>query len=451
MLQTPTLPASLAGLLAMFGACFTAPTFDTFCALLAGMVAHTGRRTVCGMLTGAGLQQRWAHDRAHRFFAAARWSADQVGLAVARLVVDRLLPGGAALTVAVDDTLFRRWGRKVHAAVWTHDGAAQGPAKVGFGNRWVVVGIVVQLPMLTRPAGVPVLARLWAGKATASHVELARELLGLLARAFPDRPIHAVADAAYHGPALRDLPRRVTITTRLPANAVLYELAPPRTGKRGPRTGKRGRPRTKGDRLGTAADLAATACWATTTVARYGRTDPVQLATVTCLWYGGFRTRPVRVVLLREATTRTRGDDLALVTTDLDASAEPVVCRYAARWSVEVAIFDSKQTFGVGQAYNRTPAAVRRTVPFGLYTLSLTIIWYALDGYHPDDVAEQRARAPWYHTKTEPSVADMAAKLHRTLIAAQFLPSSLRRDCRITLDLVLSSSRRVPYGLLHVL
>jgi hypothetical protein len=418
MLQAPTLPASLAGLLAAFGSCFTAPTFATFCALLGGMVAQTGRRTVCGMLTGAGLHQVWGHDRAHRFFSAARWSADQVGLAVARLVVDRLLPSGAALTVAVDDTLFRRWGRKVHAAVWTHDGSAQGPSKVGFGNRWVVVGIVVWLPVVTRPVCLPVLARLWAGKGTASHVELARELLGLLSRAFPDRPIHAVGDAAYHGPALRDLPQRVTVTTRLPANAALFDLAPPRTGKRG-------RPRVKGGKLGTAADLAATAAFTKTTVERYGRTDTVYLATVTCLWYGVFRARTVRVVLLREAdTTRSRGYDLALVTTDTDAPPQQVISRYAARWSVEVAIFDSKQTFGVGQARNRTPNAVRRTVPFGLCALTLTIVWYALHGHHPDDVAHHRARAPWYLTKTDPSVADMAAKLRRTLIAAQYLPSS---------------------------
>ena len=75
MLQAPTLPASLAGLLAAFGSCFTAPTFATFSALLGGMVAQTGRRTVCGMLTGAGLHQVWGHDRAHRFFSTARWSA----------------------------------------------------------------------------------------------------------------------------------------------------------------------------------------------------------------------------------------------------------------------------------------------------------------------------------------------------------------------------------------
>jgi hypothetical protein len=36
--------------------------------------------------------------------------------------------------------------------------------------------------------------------------------------------IHVVADAAYHGPALRGLPDNVTWTCRIPRNAVLYDL-----------------------------------------------------------------------------------------------------------------------------------------------------------------------------------------------------------------------------------
>ena len=52
---TLPLPASLMTLLAAFQPCFTAPAFRTFCALTAGFLAQTGRRTVCGMLTGAGL------------------------------------------------------------------------------------------------------------------------------------------------------------------------------------------------------------------------------------------------------------------------------------------------------------------------------------------------------------------------------------------------------------
>jgi hypothetical protein len=58
--------------------------------------------------------------------------------------------------------------------------------------------------------------------------------------------------------------------------------------------------------------------------------------------------------------------------------------------------------------------------------MSLTIVWYALHGHHPDDVAEHRARAPWYQTKTNPSFADMLAKLRRTIIAAQYHPGQAR-------------------------
>lgn len=60
MLRGPSLalPPSLVALMMVFRPCFTAPTFRTFCALGAGFLAQPGRRTVCGMLTGAGLSRR---------------------------------------------------------------------------------------------------------------------------------------------------------------------------------------------------------------------------------------------------------------------------------------------------------------------------------------------------------------------------------------------------------
>jgi hypothetical protein len=55
MLPDGTIPGSLADLLAVFRSCFTAPTFNTFSALVVGLIAQMRRRTVCGMLLGAGL------------------------------------------------------------------------------------------------------------------------------------------------------------------------------------------------------------------------------------------------------------------------------------------------------------------------------------------------------------------------------------------------------------
>jgi hypothetical protein len=70
------------------------------------------------MLTGAGLDQVWHHSRAHRLFTNARWSGDALGLALADLIVAQVPPAGAALTIAVDDTLFKRSGKNVFGAAW---------------------------------------------------------------------------------------------------------------------------------------------------------------------------------------------------------------------------------------------------------------------------------------------------------------------------------------------
>ena len=417
MLRVLTLPGALTRVLAPFRSCFTAPSFEVFTALVAGLLAQPVGRTVCGMLTGAGLARVWNHCRAHRFFSAARWDPRRIGLVLADLIVASVLPAGAPITVAVDDTLFRRRGKKVHAVGWFHDGSAAGQVKLGFGNNWVVVAIVVTLPFLSRPVALPVLAAL-AVKGGATKPDLARDLVDAIAERFADRDIHIVADAAYGCGAFVGLGDGMTMTTRARANGVFSRLAPPRTGKRG-------RPRLKGERIGTPADVAASARWRTVSVSRYGTTNTVEITDVTCLWYGTWRTDTVRVILVRDTgkkTTAAAGYDIALVTTDLDATPEQIIARYAARWSIEVTFFDVKNILGVGQARNRVKKAVERTVPFGLFCHSLLIIWYALHGHTTTDVADRRRSAPWYRNKTEPATLDMLNALRRQVIAARFLP-----------------------------
>lgn len=412
MLPEGTLPASLQVLLAMFQPCFTAPSFRTFRALACGFWAQTGRRTVCGMLTGAGLAGIWPHHRVHYFFARARWQPGDLGLALARLVVRLLVPAGQPVTVAIDDTLFRRRGKKVWAASWFHDGSGAGKDKTGFGNNWVIAGIIVALPMVSRPVCLPVLAKLVVkGTNSRSRLWLARRMTEDLAAALPGRTVCVVADAAYAGKELRNLPACVTWTTRLRKDAALHELPPPRTGRRG-------RPRVKGPRLPALDAIAATTAFTPVTVTRYRKTATAQAAVFTCLWYTVFGTRPVQVVLVRDRAPG--GYDIALVTTDLDASPAQVIERYAARWSIEIAFQDARQVFGAGHARNRTARAVRATIPFTLTCQTLAILWYATAGHDRADIAEHRAQAPWYATKAEPSTADMAAKLRRVLIAAKF-------------------------------
>jgi hypothetical protein len=412
MLPDAAVPASLMTLLAAFSPLFTAPSFRTFSGLACGFLAQSGRRTVCGMLTGAGLSRLWPHDRAHSFFSRARWNPDDLGISAAKLVISLLVPGGEPVEVLIDDTLFRRRGRKVWAASWFHDGSAQGPAKTGFGNNWVVLAVCVRVPFMSRPVAIPVMAKLVIkGTMSRSRLWLARRMVSRLAAELPGRRISVTADSAYAGEELKSLPDGVTWTTRLRSNAALHALAPERTGKRG-------RPRKKGDRLPSLKAIAGAAEFSQVTVTRYGKTGKIAVHAFTCLWYSVTGTVPVTVILIRDKSKT--GFDIALVTTEKDPEAARIIERYASRWAIEVAIEDSKQLFGTGQARNRTARAVERTIPFMLACQAIAVCWYATAGHHPADAEARRLEAPWYTSKTEPSTADMTAKLRRVIIAAKF-------------------------------
>ena len=112
MLAGSTLPVSLLAVAQIVRCCFTAPSFEAFTQLLAGMVVTRGPRTVTGMLTGAGLSQAWSHHRVHRFFSRAAWEPRKMALVLAAAVIEALIEAGAPVRVAVDDTLLRRRGRR---------------------------------------------------------------------------------------------------------------------------------------------------------------------------------------------------------------------------------------------------------------------------------------------------------------------------------------------------
>ena len=126
------MPATWRDLLQELGPAFgRRSTHALFVVLACGMIL-AGRRTVVAMAAAAGMaEQFW---RACWFFSGAVWDADELGMAVARMIVKYLLADGEVVIVAVDGTFFRRWGRKVAQARWAYDGSAQG----GKNDRWPV-------------------------------------------------------------------------------------------------------------------------------------------------------------------------------------------------------------------------------------------------------------------------------------------------------------------------
>jgi hypothetical protein len=414
------MPTSLAGLLSLLRGCFTQPSFETFSMLVVGSVARVRDRTVTGMLQAAGRAGVWHHSRAHDFFARRRWDPDQLGLALLDFLVAAFAKDGV-IRFAVDDTLFGRSGKRVWGAHYLHDGAQpEGSGRrTRWGNCWVVIVLVVSLPCLGgRPVALPVLFRLFRPKDDRhpdrpSQPELARTLIDMILKRFPGWIVELVMDGAYASRAWRGLPDRVTVTTRMRANAALHTPAPAR------QPGQKGRPPLKGAKLPTLAEIAATATFrAVTLTGPDGRERTLHVHELRCLWYKPFYTRLVKVILIRNAGT-TDGFDVAIASTDANVPADTLLSRYDSRWTIETCNQEAK-AHGVGQARNRVARAVERTVPFGLLAQTITIAWYQLHGDPDADLDARRRSAPWYRQKVTVSYTDMRAALCRELIRHEF-------------------------------
>jgi len=416
-------PSSLAGLLSLLAPCFTAPSFQTFSMLTVGFIARIRENTVTGMLQAAGLAGDWHHSRAHAFFAYRRWNPDELGLALLGFLVSVLLEADTPIALAVDDTLFGRSGKHVYGAHYLHDGAQpEGSGKrTRLGNCFVNVVLVIALPCTGgKTIGLPVLFRLFRPKDDQhpdrpSPPELGRKLIDLVIKHFPGRQVELVMDGAYASRVWQGLPAHVNLTTRMRANAAIHELPAPR------REGQHGRTPLKGKRMASLAEIAKAATFKPVSLTgRDGKTRTALVHEFTCLWYKPFRTRPLKVILIRNPnSTKTDGFDIAIATTNTDATPAQTIERYDGRWVIET-VHQEAKNHGVGDARNRVRGAVERTVPFGFLTMTITIAWYQLHGDPQADLKERRRHAPWYRQKTTVSYQDMLAALRRELIRAEF-------------------------------
>jgi len=292
-----------------------------------------------------------------------------------------------------------------------------------FGNGFVVAGLVLPLPGLgERVWCLPLLFRLWipgaaprrgrrAPEQRLTQTELARELIELVCCRYPQRRIDVIGDGAYASATMRELPANVTLTARLQKKAVIYQPVPAHSARPG-------RPRKKGPRIGSIQQIAQAPArrWRQIDVPGAGKATIHQIHG---LWYSAWGTQPVQVVIARDRHNTDRLG-IAIITTDTHATAAQLLERYATRWTIEMCFHDAKSITGVGQARNRTPQAVNRTIPFGFLCQTITITWYALHGDPQADVTRHRQHAPWYRTKRDPSIPDILASLRHELIKAEF-------------------------------
>ena len=110
-----TLPPKMVQLLAPFAPLFSKRVWRHAQLLLVGAILAPGRRTVNSALRAMGLGQEKRFHRYHRVLSRASWSSQHVSRVLLGLLVKAFVPEGGPLVVGIDETLERRWGRRIAA------------------------------------------------------------------------------------------------------------------------------------------------------------------------------------------------------------------------------------------------------------------------------------------------------------------------------------------------
>ena len=351
-----------------FRHCFTAPGFHHFQDFVLAYWLGEGHRTVTAVWRSTTGRRHFSCF--HRFLVTYRWSPNAVAqrlltVALARLGIAPGADGKLWLTLAADDTLVRKFGRRLEGAGWQHDAMAPSPkAPIAFGQCFVVVGLLAQTHGRWRCF--PFAAWLFRPAKSAGAPQTQETKLALLARRLRELQLPStwrlrlVADTAYGKRPLAEAlwEGNHCLVSRLPSNSVVFELpAPP-----DPALKRRGAKKQYGRKraLGHFATLAAAA----EPVSRdlYGQRWRVRIYAqrVRSRALGGCVILLVTVIRVSKGGKESR--PTYLFSTDLSLSADAVVELYAARFQIELAFRELKNYYGFGHCQARRTGAAERHV-----------------------------------------------------------------------------------------
>jgi DDE superfamily endonuclease len=110
-----TLPTQMIRVVLPFVPLFSKRVFRHAQVLLAGAILAPGARTVASALRAMGLDQQKQFHRYHRVLSRASWSSLKVSRVLLGLLMEAFVPEGSPLVVGIDETLERRYGKKISA------------------------------------------------------------------------------------------------------------------------------------------------------------------------------------------------------------------------------------------------------------------------------------------------------------------------------------------------
>lgn len=417
-----TLPEDIATIVAAFAPLFSRPVFEHAEVLLVGAILTTGRHTVCGILRTMGLAHEKHFQNYHRVLNRAKWSGRKAALVLLLLLLTHLPRVEGPLVFGIDETLERRWGRKIAARGIYRDPVRSSDSHFvkASGLRWIVLMLLVRLPWSDRVWALPfftVLApseRYYQARKQRHRkiTDLAQRMIAQLRRWLPAYKIVVVADGSYAKLKLLARCQRfrnpVFMVVRGRLDMALYNPASP------PPPGKKGRPRCKGNRLpspGAALHRRTTRWQRVTLESWYGEPSrTVEYTSGTGVWYhAGEPVVPGRWVVVRDPVDHFKPQ--CLWCTDPEAEPEQILRWFTQRWSLEVTFEEVRTHLGVETQRQWNDLAIARTTPVLMALFSLvTLMVYRLSTQGQLPVRQ----AAWY-VKVHATFSDAIALVRRTL------------------------------------
>jgi hypothetical protein len=389
-------------LIQQFFPIFTVPGAKIFSSLMTGWILCTVRRTITGILPFADPQNKHAHDAYHRFLPDARWSMAMLWEILTKILIYTFCQN-TIITLALDDTLFHRSGRKINGASYWRDAVRSTRKSIvyAWGLNIIVLTLQIQPPWGGEPLALPINMRIHR-KNGPTLIELACQMLNETRQWFGERTYRVVGDGFYAALAGKDI-AKAAIVSRMRRDADLYDLPPKRKTKR------RGRSRTKGKKLAKLEPMAShVQKWHIVTFRQRAKTVKRLVYTRVVLWYKVSR-KPILLVISRDPSGKEKDD--FLFTTDVTMKPAEVLECFADRWPIEDTFKNTKQFLGGQQPQTYKGKGPERAAGLSFFLYSMVWLWYLKQKTDKRYFFVQ----PWYHWKANPSFADALSCLRREL------------------------------------
>ncbi len=157
-----TLPDAIVPILQPFSTLFQQRTWLKVQILLVGAILVPRKRTITSALRIMGLSDDSGFAKYHHILNRALWSPLQLSRVLLSLLIRYLTQADEPLTLSIDETLERRWGRRIRARGIYRDAVRSSEShqvKVS-GLRWISLMWLANIPWGHRAWALPVLTAL---------------------------------------------------------------------------------------------------------------------------------------------------------------------------------------------------------------------------------------------------------------------------------------------------